>query len=480
MDCRLEIIGLDFHNSAQFHHPATESLAQTTNNSVGDDDNGDEKEEYESDHDNHTRQGDSDCSYTTNNPDDDHNDDASHDDDQEEHDNNNNRTHKLLDTKNDVEQLLIRLARLTGGSVIAASTMQQIVNSNLGKRIPKSTRRKLALYLTPQLTIDVRASLLIQKAIVPTLKQEAVLLDDQSKPMKNGLGDIMTTQITRVTEHWNVDNQQENVPEIDRTRGYKYGSDCIPMGPLDDIGLVQRSNPCIRIIGYMKESEIPKSYLIGPPSVLSGEDKSRRACAALSAWSQSLHTLKSVAICTYVKTKDADPILGALFPFLEENNAQDDHNQISSTAPTETLSSCRRPYFLQLPYANDVQKLRMPSLESILVEDDDHTTKSGVCDDLIDALMLPDDCLQSDTIANPAIRSFYKTIANRAIDPTCPVSASTRGGDNYDDKMQTNATILDRAKISLEAFRTEFSLEKEVETTDSGKPKKRIKFWSDV
>mmetsp|Transcript_15554 Transcript_15554/g.21954 ORF Transcript_15554/g.21954 Transcript_15554/m.21954 type:complete len:762 (+) Transcript_15554:110-2395(+) len=479
MDCRLQVIGLDFNNSAEFHQPATESLVNSNNTKKNDTSDNDSTRQDDNDF---VKQDKDDDSISLNVS------QAENDDESQEDEGNNitTATHTILKTKYDVEKLLIRLARLTGGSVIAASTMQQIVDSNLFKRTPKSTRRKLTLYIAPQLSINVRISLLVQKANVPTLESEAVVFDDQSKPIKDGLGEIMTTQIKLITEHWNIDNQEEHVPEEDRTRGYTYGSDCIPMGPFDDVGFVQKCNQCIRIIGYMKASDIPHTYLIGPPSVVSSEDNSIRSYTALSAWSQALHTLQSVAICAYVKTKDADPTLGALLPFFERGDHEESIPSTKQTSTSSTSSSTEAlsVLFMQLPYANDVQKLRMSSLEAIIIGNDGNRgTKANACDDLIDTLMLPDDSLQSEKIASPAIRAFYRTVTNRAIDPTCPpfVFARAGGGTNGDDdRMQTKASILDRARTSLDTFRKEFPLENEVETTDGGKPKKKTKFWSDA
>ena len=67
---------------------------------------------------------------------------------------------------------------------------------------------------------------------------------------------------------------------------------------------------------------------------------------------------------------------------------------------------------MQLPFADDVRKFNMLPLE-VSTED---STEARACDNLIDSLMLPPDALRSERIANPAIRSFRKTIKNRAVD----------------------------------------------------------------
>ena len=80
-------------------------------------------------------------------------------------------------------------------------------------------------------------------------------------------------------------------------------------------------------------------------------------------------------------------------------------------------------FLVQLPFAGDVRQLAMPSLPETNNEE-----KSNACDELIDALMLPDDVLRSDTVPNPGIRSFRKTVVSKAVDPDSRV-VPARGKD---------------------------------------------------
>ena len=268
---------------------------------------------------------------------------------------------------------------------------------------------------------------------------------------------------------------------IKSKQAYRYGADLVPIGGFDMQGLLQPSEVQIKILGYMDASHVPVSVRIGPPYAISGSD-SRRACASISALSRALYRMDKVAIATLVKSKDADPILVGLFP-LELGGHEKDPNLPVPSAPLHLV-------FMELPFQGDTQRsvssklclleivliisyIRLlPSMNSYLnrlnlqsfdpVESE--ASESQASDGLIDALMLDDDTLNYRNIPNPYIRAFHKTVANRSLDPDCPVVALRPNGssdDLSDDPMATPKTILARARPALEEFRARFPLAKQ-------------------
>jgi hypothetical protein len=336
--------------------------------------------------------------------------------------------------------------------------MKEIVESTLGKRIPRSAKKKIQFHIAPGLKLEAQCSLLLSKAPFPSLKKHAVLFDDESgQPKVDGNNEVMSHKIVPDTSHWDPDNRDMEVLLDNRTTAFRYGADLIPMSSLDYVGLkLTLSDPAIRILGYAQQSIVPRSIMIGPPYVITGGD-SHRVCCAIAALSEALHQLDRVAIATYVKSKDADPVLGALFPLLEEEN---------KSRPT-------RLFFIQLPFADDVMKFNKGILDASLDED---SPESRVCDNLIDSLMLSPETLRSEQIANPAIRAFHKTIKNRAIDPSSTSIISARHHPSG-DHMSTPSEVLKRAATSLEAFRTTFPRERVVEPDE--KEKKKARYWTE-
>ena len=483
LECTLTVIGLDFVNSAEFDRPATEDDAGGDAMEEG---NGSDEEEEEEEDDEEEEGSDDDS------------DDDDEDDETEEE--------RKARIKDENEKLLISLAKLTGGKVIAASTLQQVLDSTRGKRIPKSTRRKVKEFkIAPGLSIEARFSLMLSRANIKSLKREVVLVDDEGNPKKNSLEEEMMAGVEGDTSHWDADKPGQEVPAEKRTKAYKYGADLIPVGVWDETSLKMFSPVSITILGYMSQAKIPRYLRIGDPYAVTGEDDSRRSAVAISALAQALHKEGCAAICKFVKTKDSDPILAALFPLIEDENEGDNGVNVGSGSNGETnannniddegsdgsgsgdedgdengegagSTSTARPkgphrlYLVQLPFAKDVNTFCMAPLD-----DETNEVDASKCDALIDSLMLPDDCLQSEKIGNPAVRSFNKTLIDRAIDPNAPLAFTRSKGPN--DPMSCPADIKERAKGAIDAFLSAFPTRPEEvsqkgnkKTTGSSKP----------
>eukprot|EP00978_Attheya_sp_CCMP212_P007349 scaffold17106_cov59-Attheya_sp.AAC.2 len=407
MKCTFTVIGLDFQRSAEFSNQENDDTTEDDETQSGD------EQQHDSDE---TRSHNS-CS------------DNDHDNIKEEEEEENEEK-RLAFNKSTNEELLISLAKLTNGNIIAASTMQEMIASTTGKRIPKSTRRKFEFHIAPGLVVDARWSLLLSKANLPSLKREAILLQDTASKststststkeddgvLRNGLGEIMTSAVITSTTHWDADDQNVEVGLADRTNCFRYGADLIPLGVFDREGLNTRSPVGIFILGYTAASQVPRAFCMGPPYAISADSSThRQACVAISALAQALKAQHSVAICSMVKSKHADPIMGALFPLEQVKKNHNDNDDVP-----------HRLFFLQLPFAGDIQSLSMePLLEPTASSTTTSTTQEDkVVDDLIDSLMLPEDALQSHLIPNPAIRSFHKMVMSRAIEPIIPTNNS--------------------------------------------------------
>ena len=403
VQCQLHVIGLDFVESAVFEEALPESEAAAVKEEKGSDDD---------------------------------NSDASMESDDEEGDND---SAEPMDSRLETERFLISVARLTGGSVQAAHSLHQILQHKLGRRIATSIRRKCQLRIAPTIDpLSVRVSLLVSKTSVPTLKRAAILLDESDKALKDGLGNFVTSDLERVTDHFDAVNKAIGIDETGRTRAVKFGTDWIPLNDFDLEGLKERSEINITILGYTNQSKIGRGYCMGPSYGVSGGD-STRACAALSALAQAMDRLKSCAIGTFVKTQNADPILVALFPLAESD--------VTDSVP-------HRLALLQLPFCGDVQKLTTLPLDDYITP-----AKQSACDDLIDALLLPPNVQDSTQIPNPAIRSFRQTLVQRAIHggTTQPIVESR--GEWFD------VPNLERAIPTLEKFRERLPI-KAVKTTN--------------
>jgi Ku70/Ku80 beta-barrel domain/Ku70/Ku80 N-terminal alpha/beta domain len=417
MSCRFEVIGLEFASSAVFDEPSQSADMEEGSH----DQSGGSKRIKREDDDG----ADVD------------NDEGSMGDQEEETE---IISRNVYSTKQDREQFLSRLAEYTGGSVIAAATMQQVLDANRGKRVQNSVKTKFEFRIAPGLAFQARYCLLMSKQSFPTLKTLAVVVDDTTgRPRLDDNGQEITCKIQKTDLFVDPDEPDDIVDEEDRAKAIQFGSTLVPMSSFDFEGLKPAEMGArMEVLGYVERDSIPAAYMSGPPSVLTGHD-SKKACAGISALAQALEEKQKVAIATFYKRSTSKkPVLVALFPLNEPEYPHPIHLVL-----------------LHIPFDREIKQLGLDSLTPYL-EDDDSERKSAkeeACDDLIDSLMLPDDVLCSGKVPSPLLRSFNQTKIKRAMDPLAPV---VKVRPSPDDQMVTPADVLRRAKGAIKTFETTF------------------------
>lgn len=467
MDCRLEVIGLDFASSAEYKEPApapaSHAVKQEDQGEVG------------------IQPKDAVVSS------DDETDEGSDEDGEDDVD------VIQYSVKKDREKLLLSLTEKIGGKVTAASTLQHLFEAEGGKKIPIATKGKIELRIAPGLKVEARKMILMGIKKTPSLKtvaamlatsengtsnvtytdavlpdgnvasNEGILEDIKSKFAVNALGQEMTVSIKTITSYVDESEPDRLVSETDRTTAISYGSSLVPMNAFDYEGLKKAADKVhIEILGYVGREKIPPCCIIGPPTAISGHD-SQQACALISGLAQALQRLNKVAICTFLKTTTSQaPVLGGLFPMQESGYLQPIHL-----------------VFLQLPFAGEVKQLEMRSFDEFFT-DAETSSKSKACDAVIDALMLPDDILESGKIPSPVLRSWKETLLKRVVDPTAEIVA-VRTFDKH-DTMVTPPDVLERAIPALDSFHGIFPLvqkKDQVAEKKNGQKRKRDLTYKD-
>lgn len=457
MECELTVVGLDFRRSAKFDHAAPLDVVSSANDVIllRNDGEGSDSNNKNIDGDETHRKGQDICTNSN-----------------VEEPDRDAKKNRMAMIKSDNEMFLVSLTKYTGGSVHAASTIQQILNDTMGKRISKSVLQKVEFLIAPGLLVSARISLSTKKESIPSLKRYAVMLDQNGAVEKNAFGETMTLNIMNSTSHLDADDNDEEVELAYRTNGYPYGSDLIPIGPLDLEGLKFRSPPMVTILGYTTMEAIPMSQWMGPTRILSGDADSRKACLAISALSQALDRLNRMAICRYVGRKDAEPVIGILTPLIENHSTFESllSQKIDECGMSKGNSKPRHLVFVQFPFADDVQNVEMHPLDEAGGDEEAYAT----CENLIDVFMLPPGIINCKNTPNPAIRSFRKTVIQRAVSPSfCGVVGARDNGIN---PICTPPDLILKGSCALKNFRRAFSLE----VVDSGLKKKKRKFWSDI
>jgi len=417
MECSIQVVGMGFEHSVEFDTSASKpfKIKVETLDSGGENNDNESESETETE-----------------------SDDGDDDDDDDDDDD-------ILEIKRANEEYLIRLASKTGGYVYASKEIKGMLEKVMGSRVVQHpSKRKLIVEIAPGLVLeDARLFLLVSKtARTPPLKKKLVMMNENDEPRTNALGDEMLQDLESTISHWNVEDENEQLFFNRISRAYRFGTDLLPFSPLDDAGLTLRAPVKLSILGYTKK-EIPQYLRVSPPYVLTGNE-SRRCCAAISALARGLQRTKRIAIATYVKTKDKDPILCGLFPLEKDDKPL-------------------RLILMQLPFKDDV---RIPWLQNYLADDvEENPQTKCACDELIDKLMLPDDALDYKHTPNHSIRSFYKTVVKRVLENKCDV-VSTRMV-NGKDSMGTPTEIIEKARSEVRAVYESFDLKKVPDTDKS-------------
>uniref|UniRef100_A0A7S1FVX8 Ku domain-containing protein n=2 Tax=Corethron hystrix TaxID=216773 RepID=A0A7S1FVX8_9STRA len=169
-----------------------------------------------------------------------------------------------------------------------------------------------------------------------------------------------------------------------------------------------KSPPMLTILGYAGNLDVPLSYCIGAPYLITECKFSNRAQIAISALSQALHKEDNVAICRFVKYKDSDPVVGVLCPLLPIETYQ---------ASSDIVSTYNQLFFIQMPFVGELSKIRSIHSEKY----NENAKESKVVDDLISSLLQSEKQLYPENSLNPCIQIIHETLKHRIISPHHPL-----------------------------------------------------------
>lgn len=431
MECRLEVIGLEFKSSGDYSDPdaVRSSNVEVVSNPTGV------------------------TSETDMNVD--------------ENDEGDIRTYKSKAAR---ETLLLSLTEKTGGLVMAASTVQQVLDGNKGKRIPEAMQYWFELRIAPGLAVRAKKFSLLTDTNIPTLKKEVCIVDaddgdadpdEDSKPKAERSEEQEQREAYTTKTLWVDEAAPDDIVDHENiTNALPFGSTLIPVSDYDFEGIAthDKSQPWLEILGYMERDKIPEAWIAGPPYGIAGGD-SQKSCAAISALAQALHKTSKVAIGSFLKVKSSSfPRLAVIFPLQQPHELH----------PMRLVA-------MQVPYVNEVNNIELNGLDDDLDEE-----KTQACDNLIDTLMLPYGELESGLVSNPVLRSWNQTLIERALDHECPIVQARTFND--DDAMVTPNDVLQRALPAIAAFTDVFPLEekpKEEEKSASANGKRKVMTYED-
>jgi ATP-dependent DNA helicase 2 subunit 2 len=419
--------------------------------------------------------------------------------------------------KRENEKLLRSIARETGGCILAANGAH--LTELLRTRLPRvsgltnSVGKKVDFRIAPGLSLVVKSAKLTSQQNLPTTVKEAYQFDPRTgEKLRDGNGELMTLPTRTQTNHYDdggnvVPYGESYLPLIiifahkhsydlslprlhhrthifkdKRTDAFRYGSDLIPVGKMDMLGInAAFVNPggSVEMIGYIDRKVVESSNLLMGPAYSITGGESRRSRSAVAALSQALEETDTVGYCRVVRTKNGDPKIGALFPRLV---GRDDGGG-GGPGGGRGGGGGRYLVFLGLPFADDLQRTidrRVPSECRGCDREDERA-----CDALIDAMMLPEDDFRSERMSSPALAAYRRMVAAFAMDPMDAneetmaeglsegrISEASRARPLRD--FDVVRYVHERASMYIDAFLDAFPLVEHRPEDD-----KKRKFWGD-
>ena len=233
-----------------------------------------------------------------------------------------------LDTHAVSSHLLQDLTTHTSGRYLEASNISEclpILASAPGLTVTPRLA-KINLQISPALIIPCTYFGLVTKVTLPSLKKQAkpasaansggpeMILDNDV-----GVGVGVGRSAQRDTSYRNPDDPDEEVFAEDRVKGYKYGSQYIPISGTEEEAFKVQGPSIIEVLGFIAATSVPRHHFLDCTTVVQGDAASSYGLAAtvsISALSTAMRHSGQVALVRFVKRENGDPIMAALLPSL--------------------------------------------------------------------------------------------------------------------------------------------------------------------
>eukprot|EP01102_Stenamoeba_stenopodia_P012456 TRINITY_DN3947_c0_g2_i1.p1 TRINITY_DN3947_c0_g2~~TRINITY_DN3947_c0_g2_i1.p1 ORF type:complete len:754 (+),score=228.50 TRINITY_DN3947_c0_g2_i1:208-2469(+) len=372
-------------------------------------------------------------------------------------------------TKIENEKLIREFADKVKGVVIPVHRAIEMMSWLRARSVLQRTTYRGALEISSHLSIPVWSYIKTMPRTFPTLKKLSTLSETHEGEGEGegeeganedaaGKGEVLMQR----TYHPIADPDEE-IPEDERVKGYKYGRTLVPFSKIDAQVLQYKAQKCMQVIGFTKQSNVPRHHFMGNVECIVAEPGDESAAVALSALVHALFETESVCIIRYVKRANSIPHLGVLMPHIK--------------ADYECLFYCKLPFaedIRQYPFASldpsRARKAFVPSPEQLAA-----TERLINSLDLMTAAKDDDDesteALKPKYTYNPSLQHFYQAIQKRALNPKAHLPKLDPIIEKY---INPDEDLFRQASDALKSFQQAFPLTK----TEAAEQQKR-RFWKD-
>ena len=240
--------------------------------------------------------------------------------------------------------VLKRIATLTRGRYCEANDLSDCmpIFASAPGLSTKPRQNKFIFEITPHMRVPCITWNKTKSIMLPNMKKAPILVsassgiidgDDSYEPPS------IKTDIT-----WrNPADEDEEVSLNDRIKGYRYGSQYIPIQGDEEKAFKVPGEQIIQLIGFVASTTVPRHHYLLKSVVLEGNPNLFSAVSTVRSLHNAMITTDTVALVRFVSKQDADPCLSVLIPNINENDR-------------------RSSLILQrLPIAEDIREYAYPS-----------------------------------------------------------------------------------------------------------------------
>lgn len=259
----------------------------------------------------------------------------------------------------------------------------------------RPTLSKTFLEISPNLRVPCVYWGQVSKLSPPSLKKQPKSDNDDEDAMDD---EAATAAIKRDITYRTPDDPDLEITVEERVKGYRYGSQYIPVTPADEENFKIPGSPIVQVIGCLPREKIPRNHFLDTPSYLHANVDSEPAQYMFGAFAQGLLEQGKVCLARLVKRENSDPSLIALIPNLDEKN----NNSISFL-------------MYRIPFADDIREYNFPSLvafasEKQIAKNAALQKQRQTMSDYIDSMTVRPITKSSVTPMNPTLQTIYSTI----------------------------------------------------------------------
>eukprot|EP00164_Ancoracysta_twista_P005692 GFYU01007816.1.p1 GENE.GFYU01007816.1~~GFYU01007816.1.p1 ORF type:complete len:757 (-),score=282.95 GFYU01007816.1:39-2186(-) len=340
------------------------------------------------------------------------------------------------------------------GRVTAVENVLDMVQTLRSKSVTQTRKFTGTLDIGPELSIPLHGFNKCAENKFPSLKKLSMVADGEG-------GVSMDRSYYSLAKDA---DPEEEVPEEERVRAYRYGKHMVPFDPDSADMLKYRADKCLQVIGFMDKDLVPRSMYMSNVEVFIADPAAGDSTAmALSALCFALAETNRVAVVRYVKRNNStSACLGVLISGRQGKN------------------QCL--FWNQLPFSEDIRDYKFASIVHNVLDSKKRPQESQLkaAADLVDSLDLmnpdedgdPDEMLNPKKTYNPILQRFYCSVIARAKDPTASLQAAPADVAQY---CMPDEEIFGKSKRQLDAFVKQFPITKKA-STDKGKRR----FWKDT